>query len=185
MEYVYHSSKIQDLKTIEPNISTHGKSWVYAMRKPEYCLMFIGSHGDLINQTGFFNDMPHIVERFEGALEYTYKNQSGSIYTLDATDFKSRQTSFSAEMICEHACTVVSEEKIENALISILSLESEGKLIIYKYPNIPEWMPNDKSDLVEKVVEWVGVHGISVLESVEKFHPDILDRVKKELSKLK
>jgi hypothetical protein len=35
------------------------------------------------------------------------------------------------------------------------------------------------------VVEWVGVHGISVLESVEKFHPDILDIIKKELSKLK
>jgi len=185
MKYVYHSSKIQGLKTIEPNISTHGKSWVYAMQRPECCLMFIGGTGDLVNQTGFVEGVSYIAERFERALECAYKDQSGSIYTLDATDFKSRETSFDAELVCEHSCDVVEEEKIENALPRILALETEGKLVIYRYPNLPEWLPTDKSDIVKKVVGWVEKYGLSELEPLEKFHPDILERVKVELAKKK
>ena len=94
MKYVYHSSKNQGLKDIEPRVSTHGISWVYAMKKPEYCIMFIGNNSDLINQTGFTNGVPYIVERFEGSLEYAYKGKSGSIYTLDGIDFKNNVTTF-------------------------------------------------------------------------------------------
>lgn len=183
MKYVYHSSKIQDLKKIEPRVSTHGSSWVYAMEKPEYSLMFLGNHSDLINQTGFDNGIPYIAERFDGALEYAYKNKTGSIYTLDGTDFKSGSTTFSREFVCEHTCEVIKEIKIENALKEILNLEAEGEIKIYRYPILPPWIPEDKSDLIEKVIEWSKFPESTVLETVKQFHPDILQKILQNLKR--
>lgn len=183
MKYVYHSSKIQGLKTIEPRISTHGNSWVYAMEKPEYCLMFLGNHGDIINQTGFTDGIPYIAERFEEALEYAYKNKTGSVYTLEGLDFKAGMTTFTRELVCDHSCKVIEEKKIEDALKEILQLESEGTLKIYRYPNLPSWMPADKSDLIEKIVGWAKKPGSTILEAVKEFHPDILDKIARKLKK--
>ncbi len=72
MNYVYHASKLQGLKVIKPNKSTHNKSWVYAFRKPEFCITMIGNHNDFINQVGIWNGVPYIAERFAGALEYAF-----------------------------------------------------------------------------------------------------------------
>ncbi len=184
MKHVYHSSKVQGLKIIKPRISTHRNCWVYAMEKPEYCSVFLSEHGNLINQIGFRNGIPYIAERFEGSLEYSYKDKIGSIYTLDGTDFKAGMTSFKYEVICDHACEVISEEKIENCLEKILRLELEGKIEIYRYPNLPQGLPPDKSDLIEYVVSRLLENPKSIiLEEVKKFHPDILDEIIKRLKK--
>ncbi len=137
IRYVYHSSKTQGLKTIQPRVSTHRTSWVYALEKPEYCLMFLGNHSDAINQTGFINGIPYIAERFESALEYAYKNKRGSIYTLEGLDFKTGMTTFTSEFVCDHSCKVINEKKIEDVLKEILHLESEEKIKIYRYPDVP------------------------------------------------
>jgi hypothetical protein len=137
MPHVYHASKAQNLKTIETRKSTHGIPWVYAMSKPEYALIFIGTEGDLVNQVGFINGHPRIVERFPNSLEYSARNKSGSVYTLDGTDFKSRVTSFELELVCDHNCEVLEENKIEDVLKSLLDLEKEGLIAIYRYPNMP------------------------------------------------
>lgn len=104
MFHVCHASKTQNLKIIETRISTHGKPWVYAMSKPEHALIFIGTEGDLVNQVGFINSQPCIIERFQNSLEYSAENKSGSVYTLDGSDFKSGVTSFKEELVCEHNC---------------------------------------------------------------------------------
>jgi hypothetical protein len=182
MKYAYHASKNQGLKTIEPRTSTHGVSWVYAMEKPEYCMMFLGNSSDIIIQTGFTDGLPYLAERFLGALEYAYKDKEGSIYTLDGVDFKTGMTTFNHELVCDHACEVLEERKIEDALTEILQLESEGKLKIYRHLHLPPWMPADKSDLVEKVVEWTKNSGGAIPEAIKEFHPDILDEITKRLS---
>lgn len=183
MKYVYHSSRTQGLKVIEPRVSYHGKPWVYAMEKPEYCAVFLGEHGNLINQIGFREGLPYIAERFEGALEYSYKNKTGSIYTLDGSDFKTEMTSFGREIVCDHSCEVINEEKIENSLEKILQLEAEGKIEIYRYPNLPRGLPPDKSDLIEDVVRLAKRPGSKILEDVKELHPDILNKVLEKLGK--
>jgi len=181
MEYVYHSSKIQGLKVLEPRVSSHDKAWVYAMEKPEYCSLFLGDCNDFINQIGFVNDVPEIVERFKDSLLYAYENKSGSIYTLDATNFKKGMTTFSVELVNENPCDVVREDKIQNSLENILKLESEGKLIIYRYPKVPSHYPSDRSDLIRKAIIAVNKYGEPKLEFIKKYHPDIVERVLKGL----
>ncbi len=183
--YVYHSSKTQGLKTIEPRISTHEKSWVYALKSPEHSILFMGNNHDLINQIG--NDVNgelYIFERFAGALEHAYKGEEGSIYTLDAGDFKAGMTSWDPEVICEHACPVIKEEKIDNVLDKILELDKESKIKVYRFPNRPPGVPADNSDLIDKAARWAsrpGKAGEHVLEEIKKYLPDLLDKVKERM----
>lgn len=53
----------------------------------------------------------------------------------------------------------------------------EGKLEIYMFPNIPKGRPSDKEDIVEKAIKRTFGLGEIVLEQIEEYHPDILDRV--------
>lgn len=177
MKYVYHSSKIQGLKTLKPRVSSHDKAFVYAMEKPEYSSLFLGDCNDFINQIGFSGEMPYIFERFKDSLLYAYKGKSGSIYTLDAKDFKKGLTTWSMELVNENSCKVIKEDKIQDSLDNILKLESEGKLIVYRYPEMPEHFPKDRSDLVKKAIMAIRKYGDSRIDFIKKYHPDIVERV--------
>ena len=45
MKYVYHGSTKCGLKVIKTNISTHGKSWVYATLSKAIATIFISNKG--------------------------------------------------------------------------------------------------------------------------------------------
>jgi GrpB-like predicted nucleotidyltransferase (UPF0157 family) len=181
MRSVYHASRAQGLTVIEPRISTHGETWVYAAERPEISAMFLGTPSDLLVASGLQNGMPHIAERLKGGLERAYKNQQGSIYTLDGTDFHTGRTSFLSELVCDHACPVLAEEQVGDALEHLLQLEAQGKIEIYRYPNLPPWLPKDKSDLIEKIPTWRNRPTALLLQYVRELHPDILEAVQKKL----
>ena len=71
--------------------------------------------------------------------------------------------------------------KIENALDRILELETQGKIILYRYPNLPPWLKADKSDIIEDYIERAKSSKNNVLEQIKKFHPDIYDDFVKRL----
>ena len=121
--FVYHSSKIQGLRVIEPHFGTHNKCWVYATKEIATAAMFLGDNDDLICQIySNKNGVPFICERFEGALDLAYKNKTGSIYP----------------------------------------------------PNV---QPSDKSDVIQRGIDWTINFGEDTLDEIEKYHPDVLPRV--------
>ncbi len=120
-------------------------------------------------------------ERFEGALEHAYKGKSGSIYKLSADGFMEESAISSGELVSEEETDVIEEIEVEDALEYLENLEAEGKLRIYRYPEIPEGFPKDKSDIVEKAVQWTIDFGEHILDEVEKYHPDVLERVLNDL----
>ena len=61
------------------------------------------------------------------------------------------------------------------------NLANENKLKIYMFPDVPEGIPTDKSDIIKKGVEWTIDFGEGTLDKVEKYHPDVLDTVLKHL----
>ncbi len=181
IDKVYHCSKTSGLKYLEPRPSTHKKPWVYATRDITTSAMFLGENFDFICQTGVANGVPEIFERFSGAFDLAYKGKSGSIYVLSGKNFKEDQTSFKEEVVSEEKETILDEIPVNDAKEFLLQLESEGKINIFRYPNMPEYAPTDKSDIVERGVEWTIDFGERTLNSVEKYHPDVLDRVLAQL----
>ncbi len=180
MSNVYHSSKISGLKVLEPKISTHKKPWVYATKDIATAAMFLGDNFDFICQTGL-EPIPFIWERFEGAFDLAYRNKAGSIYILDGTNFKEDQTSWSGDLVSEQEEKVKKEIVVDNVEEFLKKLAKEKKLNIYFYPDQPEDTPTDKSDIIERAVDWTINLGEETLDEVKKYHPDVLEKVLKQL----
>ena len=85
MNYVYHGSKINDLKIIEPRISTHQQNLVYATKSPCISTIFLSNGGsDLVyalGGEGTKENPAYLVERIPQIFDKIY-NGTGSIYTL-------------------------------------------------------------------------------------------------------
>lgn len=179
---VYHSSNTRGLSKLEPRVSTHEEPWLYATRDLATSVLFIGCSSDLICQIGTSLDgVPHIYERFEGALEYGYSKQSGSVYVLDGSTFREGMTSFSGEVISEVSVDVIEEIYIDDALEFLLKLEEEGRLLIYRYPNTPPNVVDPKEGIVERAVEWASGPEGQVVKDIREFHPDLLEEVRLKL----
>jgi hypothetical protein len=76
---------------------------------------------------------------------------------------------------------VQEEIGIPDALEFLETLARENKLTIYKFPKSPKGTPTDKSDIVERAVEWTTNFGEHILDDVAKYHPDILPEVLRKL----
>lgn len=181
-KYVYHASKTSGLTRLEPRSSTHKVPWVYATKSIASSAMFLGDNFDFICQTGIHKGQPYIWERFEGAFDRGYKGESGSIYYLKSDSFKEGLTSFSAEVVSGILVKVEREKIVEDVKTYLLNLYGEGKLQIFWFPDIPEGFPENKEDIVEKGINWTVDFGEQILEQIEEFHLDVLDRVIKGLS---
>ena len=180
MEYVYHGSSTRGLKELTPHKSTHGV-YVYATDDRRIAIVFSKRCGDdYVFSFGQNDDGPyHLVERMPGAFDKMFSNDS-ALYTLPADTFKDLQTGF-REIVSTETVPVLNEEYIPNVFDAVKKLEEEGFLIIHRYPSRPDWIPEDDSDLVRKVVRR-NINNNKPLTK-EKFdrlvfmHPDLMDKI--------
>lgn len=157
MKYVYHGSPVSNLKVIQPRSSTHMKKWVYATYSKAIATIFLSSKGsDLyyyLSGTGKKDDPVILVERKENMFKNIF-NVSGSIYKLSAINFLENKTGWSAEVVSDKEEKVISEYYIENVYDELLKLADTNKLKLYLYPNRPNNIPVDNSDLIYRVKKW-------------------------------
>lgn len=156
MNFVFHGSSIPNLKVIKPNKSTHMKEWVYATSSKAIATIFLSHLGsDLyysLSGDGVENPV-ELVERKPGMFKKIF-NCDGYIYKLNALNFKRGMTGWSAEVVSEKQESVVECDYIENVYEELLKLDKEGKIILYLYPERPNRIPTDNSDLILKVKKW-------------------------------
>lgn len=156
MEYVYHGSNTPNLKIIKRNKSTHNKYWIYATYSKAISTIFLSpNHSDLFySLSGNGIDTPVcLVERKPGMFKNIF-NASGSIYYLDKANFKENMTGWSAELVSDKDEKVRKEEHIDNIYNKLVELSKDGELQLYLYPERPDWVPLDNSDLIPKVKRW-------------------------------
>ena len=152
MGIVYHGSKVHGIKRLEPRKSTHGV-YVYATPEKVLALNFSGRCGDdLTFDIGHFGtdkDGPwELVENIPGAFEKMFSNSS-SIYSLSDETFKDIHTGFE-EVVSEVGVDVVDEEYCENVYEGLLRAEKDGLVKIYRYPNKPNGLKEDCSEILDK-----------------------------------
>ena len=150
MEYVYHGSKVHDLKELTPHQSTHG-NYVYASNRVIATVFANSGSSDLTTYFGRNEKSKpwNLVERVPGVFDKIFSN-SFSLYTLDASDFIDIHTGFD-ELVSDHPVKVLNEEKYDNVFDAIIKLEDEEFIKIYRYPERPEYLKEDDSDLLEKI----------------------------------
>lgn len=106
-------------------------------------------------------------------------NVSGSLYTLSGKNFISGKTGWSAEVVSEFDEKVIHEEYINNVFEKLKELNNKGELKIYLYPNRPNYIPKDNSDLISKVIRWQK-NGINI-DQFFKLYPELKEQYLKQL----
>lgn len=183
IERVYHASSAQGLEVINPFMSSHGESLVYATADPLIAAVFLGRKGgDLTCAVGRDSKTKkvYICERFQDALSTRY-DLAASIYTLSSEGFIEGFTGWKEEVVCKSAVNPISEIKISNAKDYLEELENEGLMIIKKYPERFPWIPEDDQDLVQKMIRWYGMAGPIILKNVKEYQPNLLSAIEQKL----
>jgi len=179
---VYHGSAIRGLTRIDPQLSTHGTGYVYAMRVPGHCIAFLGGLDDLHIAKEIVDGRLAVVERHPEALD-RYGGVTGSVYDLPGDTFLAGQTAWEGEVVSPVPVMVLRERKIEDALQELRSVETSGDLVLYRYPERPAQIPGDDGDLVEKAVifaHWEGNES-SIRQRMHALHPKLADRFERLL----
>ena len=157
MKYVYHGSQKSNLKIITKRKSTHQQDWVYATFSKAIATIFICNKASDLNYylggKGTEFEPFILVERKKNMFKQIF-NISGSLYSLSSKNFLSNKTGWSAEVVSTQDEDVIKEEYIENVYEKLVDLNNQKELILYLYPDRPEFIPLDNSDLIPKVKKW-------------------------------
>lgn len=148
---VYHGSPIQGLDIINPNISTHNKSYVYATRNYILALIFSVKWDDFDILLSKENKKIVLRESYKDAFYKIFKNKSGSIYHLPDTTFKLNKTSFSSELVSIKSVKVLREDKIDDIYNTIM--ESKD-IILIKYSDNKEYQNFVQNHIKKRLVSW-------------------------------
>jgi hypothetical protein len=150
MEYVYHGSPVGGLTYLEPRRSTHGKNWVYATKNKTIAIIHSQKWNDYIFNESFHSEIQiELTERLPNAFEEIYKEKKSYLYYLDSANFLEGQTSFTAEVVSEKREQILKCEVIEDTYIKLCEMAESKEVVLYRYPDRPDYIPSDDSDLIK------------------------------------
>jgi hypothetical protein len=135
---IYHGSSKQNLKVLNPSISTHGKSYVYGTENEILATIFAAPNNLLTNDTieiGAINNLLYISEIRKGAFNLVFNNKSGSIYKVSSKTFKNVEGIPSYEKVSDATISVIDEREIKNLSEELLKYFNKKLLYIKFYNN--------------------------------------------------
>ena len=185
-EKLYHVSHVPNLTVLEPRVSSHGKSYVYATENLAVALLF-GSEKSMGDFDGLYGGgsqgrTPYFYEAFPGAFKRRFEDTVCYIYEVDPIDFMEGKTSYTAEVVSEKPVKVLNCTKVEDLQSTLLELAESGELELKFYnKDNPEYVKlidehikdrilrfgilEDKERYVYKFCTWYHTHIIEELEN--------------------
>lgn len=110
---LFHASKQSEIKELVPQISMHGRKYVYAVNHRLTAILFGAPKDDFDLLLDEADGKPIIFECYPNALRKIYFGKTCYLYTLHEEGFLPNQTGWDAEWVCEHTVPVVSEKKLK------------------------------------------------------------------------
>ena len=148
---IYHASKQIGLRKLVPQISTHGKKYVYAINNRLTAILFGAPKDDFDIIVDEINGKPVICECYPNALKKVYFEKSCSLYGLSEDGFLSNQTGWEPELVCAHTVPVIYEERIENIYDEIIISVQSGDCIFYEYSEDEEYQHFLQDEISERI----------------------------------
>ncbi len=178
---VYHGSK-QNLDIITSHKSTHQKECIYGTSEKVVSLLFMGKgKGDLDTMIATIDNNLILVERRKGVLDKIY-NKSGYLYELDASSFNHYDYLWSKEMISfKKSLKPLNKIYYANILDAINEEAKKGNIIVYRYPNRPNNVPLDNSDLIDKYIEFENKGLTGAINDLLEIYPEFVEIVKEKM----
>lgn len=186
-EIVYHGSQNGDIKELTARMSTHQKLCIYATSYQVVALINSApkGHRDLDIIVSSVDGMIELVERRPGVFKNLFDNK-GYIYELDGETFSHYDYLWSKEVISfEKAIKPLNKITIDNILVELEKEEKQGNIKIFRYPNRPENIPLDNSDLIEKYIKYEESGLTGAISELIAVYPEFKERVSKILEEKK
>ncbi len=172
---IYHVSGVPGLKVLEPHVSTHGKAWVYAIEDLVTGLLFGVKHDDF--DFMLYTDekgRPVLWECYPGAFEGVYRGRGCSVYELDDRDFMRGMTSWSPELVCEHEVPILNEVPVEDIFARLLSEESQGNLVNYRYQEDMAYRKRISAHVVDRLIRFDAMGRLETDERFQKYYRSLI-----------
>lgn len=148
---LFHASKQSGIKELVPQISTHGRKYVYAVNHRLTAILFGANKDDFDLLLDEADGKPIIFECYPNALRKIYFGKTCYLYTLHEEGFLPNQTGWDAEWVCEHTVPVDNEEKIENIYDEIIASVHTGGCIFHAYSTDQDFQNFLKDELAERI----------------------------------
>jgi len=153
---LYHVSSVPNLKVLEPRISTHGKSYVYATSNLEFALFFGGieSAGDFDGMYGTNDGIPFFYEAYKGALKRRFEGAKCYIYEVDPSNFEENKTSFKGEVVSEKPVKVLNCKVVDNLYQHLLQLNENGKMQLRFFEDTEEYRKMIHEHISDRIIRF-------------------------------
>lgn len=138
-------------------------------------------NGDLDIDISSVDGKVQLVERRAGVLEKLYSKE-GYLYELDSSTFNHYEYLWSLEVISfEKEIKPLNKIYYSNILEAIIEEEKKGNITIYRYPNRPESIPLDNSDLIEKYIGFEKRGLTGAIDDLLRIYPEFItyEKIKK------
>ena len=114
-------------------------------------------------------------------------SNSASLYTVLDNSFEDIHTGFS-ELVSKETVDIKEEETIKTVYDKLKEFEKNGKIKLYHYPDKPESIPSDNSDLIEKQLMYQEKSQKDVtkkcFERLVLLHPELLNKINQKLKEI-
>lgn len=186
---LYHVSPTEGLTTLTPNISSHGKPYVYATKNLVVALLF-GSNKSMRDFDGVYGggiseeNKPYFYEAYEGAFKRRFENCSCYIYEVPADTFEEGLTSFKAEVVSKVEVPVINCTKVDDLYQTLLKKNEEGlfNLKLYQKDN-PQYIEMIKQHIKSRLnYMWKdnSFKDSPLYQFCMEHYPDIMNEFEKE-----
>ena len=161
----YHASQIGGITILEPRISNHNTPLVYFSARRENVLVYLSNAVEkFCKETGFIHNGKwhkwasygfdidgtlRLDEYYPNAIEDTYKNVSGYIYSAEVIDEYEDNFSIIDAVATPKSVAVTNIEFVEDAYLEILKAVDTGLIKIRSY----EDMDNKMLDWIETTIK--------------------------------
>lgn len=184
MKILYHVSKTENLKELEPRVCSHGKAYVYASYHKETALLFGGSlwsDWDFIYKRNYQTGELTFSETYPGEFQKVFAEKTCILYEVEDSGFKQGQTNMWDEIVSQQKTRVLKERKITNLLDELKELEKIGKIKLEKYSDDECYKEKVKKHILNltKYSDIYKQHNTSLL--IEKFEDILKDNARQLL----
>ena len=152
---LYHVSPTPNLRTLTPRISSHHKPYVYAIDNLTTALLFGAKKDDFdfLLDTDDQNQ-PVLHECYPDAFRKIYQGKGCSVYEVEGDGFLRNLTGWAPELVSETEVNVVREVTIPDLYACLLTEESAGRLMVYRYNQSPEYRRLIAGQIVDRLIRF-------------------------------
>lgn len=148
---LYHASQMTGLKELIPQVSTHGKPYVYAIRSRMMAMLFGTQKDDFDLLVDAENGKAILYECYPDAVKKVYSGKSCSIYSVEETGFQEGLTGWDEELVCPTSVAIVSEETVKDIHEQLMLAVEEGNCEIHFYERSEKYLSFLRDELQERV----------------------------------